>query len=675
MIPDSFSRCDSRRRRGRSAFMGVLAAAILTASAVASNSGAAFADTNAGGQPPTGGRGTATVAALDPALTTGRGAVVPFVEQEAENAATNGTVIGPSRTAFTLPSEASGREAVQLSHAGDYVEFTLTRDANSVNLRYSIPDAANGGGTTAPMDILLNGKKRVTTTLTSKYSWLYSVYPFSNDPNADPPPQDQYWIPEPRPVAHPFRPSHFYDEQRVMLPHTYHAGDTVRFAVPQDSSTTSYVLDLADFQEVGKPLSAPRNSLSVRQFGADPTGRKDAADAFDAAIAAAKLQHKTVFIPAGEYQVDRHIVVDDVTVTGAGSWYSIITGHQTTLTHADGTTERTGPGFYGRSAKDGGSTNVHLSNFAIEGDVQSRVDLDQVNGIGGAMGGGSTIEGLYLQHTKAGMWFDGPFSGLTIENNVIVDQLADGINLHDGISNVVVQNNFLRNTGDDGLAMWSENHADHDNVFRHNTVESPALANDIAIYGGADNSVTDNLVADPVREGSGLHAGTRFGATPFTGSLTFARNTTVRAGVLDYNWNIGLGAIWFYALQGSLTADIEVSDSSFLDNTYDAFMFVADFPVKDQYSIQNIHFTDIKVDGTGTSVVNARAAGWATFQNVDARNVGAAGINNCGTFHFTGTPEFDVRLLGGNDGGWTNSVTCEDRPPRVQPPAPSPWSP
>lgn len=672
MSPGSLFRFTGWRRTRHSALAGALVGVIAAASGVAVAPSAALGGPR-GGHHPTGGPGQATVAALNPSLVRGRGAAVPFVEQEAENAATNGTVIGPSRTAFTLPAEASGREAVQLDRRGDYVEFTLTADANSVNVRYSIPDAPHGGGITAPLDIVLNGRNRVRTTLTSQYSWLYSVYPFSNDPNADPPPQDQYWIPEPRPVPHPFRPSHFYDEQRVMLPRTYHAGDKVRLQVPQGSPASSYVIDLADFQEVAKPLKAPRRSLSVVQFGADPTGREDASGGFDAAIAAARAEHRPVFIPAGVYQVNRHIVVDDVTVVGAGSWYSIIAGHQTTLTHADGATEQTGPGFYGRSPQDGGSTNVHLANFAILGDVRSRVDTDQVNGIGGAMGGGSSIEGLYLQHTKAGMWFDGPFSGLTVRNNVIVDQLADGINLHDGISNAVIENNLLRNTGDDGLAMWSESHPDHDNVFAHNTVQSPVLANDIAIYGGTDNAVTDNLVADPVREGSGLHAGTRFGATPFTGNLAFARNTTVRAGVLDYNWNIGIGSIWFYALQGSLKADIEVSDSSFLDNTYDAFLFVADFPVKDQYSIENVHFRNIRVDGTGTSVVNARAAGWATFENVDARNVGAAGINNCGTFHFTGTPEFDLRLLGGNDGGWTDSVTCQDRPPRVQPPAPSPW--
>ena len=676
-IAASGAASESRRPRWRAVVAGSVGIATTAALGIGAGAGTAYA-THGDGIP-----GVATVAALDPSLVAGRGADVPFVEQEAENAQTNGTILGPDRTVFTLTSEASGRSAVKLAKPGDYVQFTLTQDANGINVRYSIPDAPNGGGITAPLDVYVDGKHKQTMTLTSQYSWLYNLYPFTNDPNAGPIHPD-WWMFEcgcvpaattPTPTFPvPLRPSHFYDEQRLFLGKTYHRGDTVRLQVPAHTNAAWYAIDLADFQQVAKPAKQPAGSLSVLQFGADRTGKRDSADAFDAAIAAGQASHRVVFIPRGVYQVNRHIIVDDVTVEGAGNEYSIVEGHLTTITNPDGTTAHTGPGFYGKPASEGGSTNVHLSNFAIESDVRERIDTDQVNGIGGAIGGGSTIEGLYIQHTKVGMWFDGPFSGLTIKNNEIVDQIADGINLHDGISNVRVTNNFIRNTGDDGLAMWSENDADRGDVFDHNTVQSPTLANDIAIYGGTDNAVTDNLVADPVREGSGLQVGSRFNATPFTGSLTFARNTTVRAGILDYNWNLGIGAMWFYALQGSITADIEVTDSDFLDNDYDAFMFVADWPVKDLYVINNVHFVNDRVDGTGTSVVNARAAGWATFENVDARNVGAAGINDCGTFHFTGTPEFDVQLLGGNDGGWTNTMICDDHPPRVEPPAPSPWS-
>jgi Pectate lyase superfamily protein len=639
-----------------------------------------------------------TRAALAPALTAGKGADLGFVEQEAETATTTGSIIGPSTDAYTLPAEASGRSAVKLTSVGQYVEFTLPKAANGLTVRYSIPDAPNGGGILAPINLLINGKHVLTPILTSQYAWLYNVYPFTNDPNAvadAPAPGD--WITEcscvPTPaqaaaIPTPFRPNHFYDEQRILLDKTYAAGTKVRFQVPEGSPASSYVIDLLDSQLVGPAIDKPHGALSVVDFGADPTGAVDSGNAFDAAVAAGAAQHRAVYIPEGEFQLNRHVVLpNNVTLTGAGSWYSIITGHETPATDPDGSAGHTGPGIYGKYVGQGGpSQNVHISNFAIEGDVDSRVDEDQVNGIGGALGGGSTVSGMYIDHTKAGIWLDGPFSGLTVSDNVIVNQLADGINLHDGVSHVLVQNNFFRNTGDDAMAMWSETNADHDNRFDHNTVQTPVLANGIAIYGGRDNAVSDNLIADPIREGSALQIGSRFGATPFQGSLWIDGNTTVRAGTFELNWNIGLGAIWIYALESSISANIQVTNDNFLDNTYNAIMEVSDFPVKDLYTITNVHYKNIHVDGTGTSVFDARVAGSASFQNVDARNVGAVGINNCGSFHFTPAgSEFTVIDQGGNDGGGTtgpwlapwelpNTITCDDRPPVVVPPVPTPWS-
>lgn len=135
----------------------------------------------------------------------------------------------------------------------------------------------------------------------------------------------------------------------------------------------------------------------------------------------------------------------------------------------------TGVGFYGRDASVGGSSNVHRSGTAIEGDVRERIDLDQVNAIGGALNN-STIRGRYLHHTKVGVWLDGPMANLRIRNNVNVRP---------------------QHRSDDGLAMWSEKTEDANDTFDHNTVQMPVLANGIAIYGGRNITVSNNVVADP----------------------------------------------------------------------------------------------------------------------------------------------------------------------------------
>jgi hypothetical protein len=83
----------------------------------------------------------ATIAALDPSVT---GAPLEYVEYEAENAATNGRIVGPDRNFTTLASEASGRRAVLLGNQRDFVEFTLSAPANALIVRNAVPDGPQG---------------------------------------------------------------------------------------------------------------------------------------------------------------------------------------------------------------------------------------------------------------------------------------------------------------------------------------------------------------------------------------------------------------------------------------------------------------------------------------------------------------------------------------------------
>ncbi|MDQ1486839.1 MAG: hypothetical protein QOJ62_2532, partial [Actinomycetota bacterium] len=606
------------RTRRRAIVAGALALAVAGGTAVAVVAIAANHDAAPQHGPVT------SVAGSAPGLTAGRGAAVPFVEQQAVHASTNGTVLVPSRDQGSLASEGVGRTAVTLAGKGKYVEFTLTQPANSLNLRYSIPDSPDGAAYNASLSVYVNGVKKNDLTLTNKFSWYYGVFPFTNTPSNG--------------NAH-----HFYDETHQLLGVELATGSKVRFQVDARDTASSYTIDLVDFEEVAPPRPAPAESLSVARYGADPSGASDSSAAFKAAIAAASAEGKTVWIPAGRFQVNKHLILtDNVTLEGAGEWYSVLTGD--------------GIGLYGKNAPDP-STNVHLSNFAIEGTVTARDDAAQVNGIGGGMGGGSTISDIWIAHTKVGMWFDGPFDGLSIVRCRINDTTADGINLHDGITHATVTGNFIRNTGDDGIAAWSEHQSDTDDAITFNTVEVPVLANNIALYGGADNFVTDNVVSDTQTQGGGIHLANRFNAVAMSGTTTVARDTTLRAGVLDPNWKYGVGALWFWSNDSPMTGAVRVSDVDLIDSSYEGIQFTGS-------SVSNVVFDKVTIQGAGTFALQLEAHGSASFKNVVATHIGgSAGIYDC-LYTGSSASAFTVTDSGGNS-GW-NSTFCGQWPTPVR---------
>jgi hypothetical protein len=591
----------------RSLTSGVVIAAFV---ALASSTGVAAASAEPASHPGLGHGHSPVVRTSDH----GRGADVGFTEYSAVGSQTNGTVIGPSYNLYTLAAEAVGRTAVTLDGAGQYVQFTLARPANAVDLRYSIPDSADGSGLTTPLHVLVDGRPSADLTLTSKYTWFYGSYPFTNNP-AD------------------LHGHHMYDDVRTMFGRTLPPGTQVRFEIADPSIPVT--LNVADFEQVAPPAPQPRGSLSVLSFGADPTGQTDSTAAIQAAINAGSQQHRAVYLPPGDFTVTAHLMVNDVTLTGAGEWYSVLHG--------------AGVGVYGDAAPNP-STNVHLSNFAIFGEVQDRVDSADVNGIGGAMGGGSTIDHLWIQHTKVGMWFTGPFDGLTISDVRLQDLTADGINFDGGITHATVENSYIRNTGDDGLAMWSSGAADSDDVFRHDTVVLPILANNFAIYGGHDNAITGNYATDTVTQGGGIQVGNRFAAVPLSGTTLIAGNTLVRTGTLDPNWHFGVGAIWFYASDEDMTGTINVDNNTILDSPYDAFGFVGDYipggnpPAK---AITNVFINGAIVRNVGTFVAQLQSAGSATMSNVTATGVGLDGMMACA---------YGIVLTqGSGNSGWSGS--------------------
>ncbi|WP_307846618.1 choice-of-anchor D domain-containing protein [Actinospica durhamensis] len=569
----------------------------------------------------------AGVAAAASTATGGSGATLPYVEVQAESSPTNGTVIGPSYTQGQLADEASGRKAVTLQGSGEYVTFTTPVATDSIDFRYSIPDSSDGSVYTAPLSLYVNGAKQTDFTLTNAYSWYYGSYPFTNTPSSG-------------------NPHHFYDEVHRLFSTTYPAGTTFKLQVDSEDTASSYTVDEADFENVGAPLTQPAGSVSVTGEGADATGVADSTAAFNAAITAAG-SGGTVWIPAGTYNIPGHISVNNVTIAGAGMWYSTVTG--------------TAPGFYGNSAPSP-STNVHLQNFAIFGNVQERDDSAQVNGIGGAMSN-STVSNIWIEHMKVGAWMDGPMTGLTFSGMRIRDTTADGINLHGGVTGSTITNSDIRNTGDDGIALWADSTegADAQDVISNNTVQLQQLANGIAGYGGNNNTISGNLVVDTgITQGGGITVAQRFTSTP-VGLYTISNNTLIRDGNLDPNWQFGVGALWFDGSQGNVTGPINVTNALIEQSPYEAIQWV-------EGTVSGVNLNNVSIVGTGTFALQEQTGGTATFQNVTATGVAQANAGNAPSYNCEGT-SFAITDNGGNSG--ISPTQCvSDNPTPVYPPYP-----
>ncbi|MFS4090947.1 discoidin domain-containing protein [Streptomyces sp. AF1A] len=535
-----------------------------------------------------------------PAAHAAAGATLPFTSVEAESAVTDGTKIGPDHTQGSLASEASGRQAVRLA-PGQRAEFTVPRAVNAVNVAYSVPDGQSGS-----LNVYVNGARLAKTLpVTSRYSYI-----------------DTGWIPG-------SRTHHFFDDTRLLLGRNVQAGDKVAV----EASGTQVTVDVADFEQVDAAATQPAGSVSVVAKGADPSGAGDSTQAFRDAIAAA--QGGTVWIPPGDYRLTSSLNgVQNVTLQGAGSWYSVV--HTSRFID-----------------QSGSAGNVHIKDFAVLGEVTERVDSNPDNFVNGSLGPGSSVSGMWIQHMKCGLWLTGTNDNLVVENNRILDTTADGINLNGTAKGVRVRNNFLRNQGDDSLAMWSLYSPDTNSSFENNTVSQPNLANGIAIYGGTDITVRNNLVSDTNALGSGIAISNQKFLDPFSplaGTITVDGNTLVRTGAMNPNWNHPMGALRVDSYDSAINATVNITHTTITDSPYSAFEFVSGGG--QGYPVRNVTVDGATVRNTGTVVVQAEAQGAATFRNVTATAVGAAGVYNCpypansGSFTLTD---------GGGNSGWSST--------------------
>lgn len=521
-----------------------------------------------------------------------RGATVPYTTYEAENGSTNGSVLGPDRTYLKTASEASGRKAVVLDQTGEYVQFTLSKPANALTLRYSIPDSASGSAYETPLSLYSAGTHLRDITLTNKYSWVYGGYPYNNDPSQG--------------SGH-----HFFDEVHVRLASTLPAGTVLKFQKDATDTASSYTLDLVETETAPAAYAMPAGFVSATTLGVTADDGSDDTAALNSAVGTAKNQGKGLWLPSGTYDISGHVNLTGIALRGAGEWYTVLRGK-----NGKG-------GLFGQ-----GGTNT-VQDLSISGDVTYRDDAGFDTAVEGDFGNGSTVQNVWIEHTKVGLWIDAPTNGLYASGLRIRDTFADGVNLHKGTAGTEISNSSVRNTGDDALAMFSEAQAVTDSAYRFDTVQVPLLANGAAIYGGSGNRIEDSMISDTVTASAGIAISTRNfnpAPLPFAGTTTVARNTLTRTGGYEPNWQSRFGALWIYADASDITAPVNVTDNTILDSTYSAVL------ISYQKTVSNLTVNNLTIDKTGAYGIEINSAGSGTFSGVTVTGTASGGLNLAGGF-------------------------------------------
>jgi hypothetical protein len=519
-----------------------------------------------------------------------RGATLTYLEYEAEDSATNGTVLGPSRkTAASndVAAESSNRKAVQLNATGQYVKVTSMNPANSIVVRLSVPDSADGQGMASTLSVYVNGTFKQKLNVTSRWSWTYgtTISPSSNNPGDG-------------------NPHHFYDDARALIGE-FPAGSTVAVQKDADDSASYYVIDLIDLEEVPPPLPQPAGFISaVTDCGATPNTNNDNRAALQTCIDKAKALNRGLYIPQGTFNVfstasaqdTAGLNVDSITIAGAGMWYTTLYGAKADLN------------CYG--------SNCKYSDFSVFGDTVLRDDNAPDSNFSGPTGSGSSLTNIWMEHSKTGYWVGPGANGLDIKNCRVRNLFADGVNFYGGTSNSTVEGSHFRNTGDDSMASWSPSGqpSNTNNAFHFNTVQAPWLANCFGIYGGTGTQVEDNICSDTVQY-PGILVSQQFSSTPFGGTTSIQRNTLERDGGFDYG--DGQGALKFYASQGPMSGFL-VKNMQISDSTYSGIQ------VWGGYAITNLTLDTVAITGSGTSGLqfNANANGNGSATNVTVSNGG-----------------------------------------------------
>ncbi|MEK3715077.1 CARDB domain-containing protein [Paenibacillus sp. FSL R7-0333] len=550
-----------------------------------------------------------------------RGASVPYSRYDTQDATRGGSAAlrsAPNFDQALIASEASGQNYVALPSNGAYAQWTVRagQGGAGVTMRFTMPDSADGMGLTGALDVYVNGTKAKTIPLTSYYSWQY----FSGDQPGDAPSAG--------------RPLFRFDEVHWKMDTPLQPGDTIRIQKNNEDSL-EYGVDFLEIEPVPAAIARPANSVSVTDYGAVAGDGQDDLAAFNSAVTAAVTSGKSLYIPAGTFNLSSMWVIGSVsnminnfTVTGAGYWHTNL--------------QFTNPNVAGGGISFRVQGKLDFSNVYMNSNLRSRYNQNAIyKGLMDNFGNNSVIHDVWIEHFECGMWV-GDYArtpaifanNLLVENSRIRNNLADGINFSQGTSNSTVRNTNVRNNGDDGLAVWPSNTFGApdgvNNTFSYNTIENNWRAGAIGIFGGSGHKADHNYIIDTVG-GSGIRLNTTFPGAHFNSNtgMIFSDTTIINSGTSRDLYDGERGAIDLEASSDPIK-NVTFTNIDIINTQRDAIQF--------GYGggFSGIVFNNININGTGldgvttsrfsrahkgAAIYTYTGNGSATFNNLTTSNI------------------------------------------------------
>lgn len=544
----------------------------------------------------------------------------PYKRYEAElSSLTNGAVATPKSYSQTeIQSEASDQVCVNMNNSNASVEFTITEAADGLAIRYCVPD-----GESATIGIY-NGTTKITSlSLTSTWSWEY-LWSNGNSNNVGVLNQN---------------PKMRFDEIRYKLPSKIAVSGKLKIV----KESGNLHLDFIEMEAIPAVITAPANAVTYSGNGSNLQTFINSNGG------------KTIFLPAGEYAVDRQLYfgVNNTKLQGAGMWFTHI--NFTNVTYLKG-------GLLSNA------TDVSFSDLYLTTNCASR--SNSYKAINGVFTSNSVIQNIWAEHFECGAWIaqyntGGPAvaDGFLLTNCRFRNNYADGINLCKGTTNAIVEHCSFRNNGDDDQAIWSANDLEcTNNTFRYNTSENCWRAAGVAIYGGKNNKAHNLIIKDNLEVGIRLN--NSFPGVGFNdeGTHIFHDITITSCGTFNdlYLNQVGAIDIFCTSTAGTQVKNIKFYNIDVLNSKNDA-IFISK---KSGDGIYNLSFENVTINGTGKEYPynDVSNKNWARGYFVLFIGAPNGAGTYCGMNYSSreGNAAYDVGTLGQYPFSWTATTECLD---------------